>query len=112
VFVRFHRVLPVIDTKEDPVNPQIVNVFGPEELGKRARYSRPHTVHCGPGGVFVSCPEGADGNDGPGGMALLDHSTFEVTGQRETNGGDQYLAYDIWSHGCGTRTVATGTPSR
>jgi selenium-binding protein 1 len=32
---------------------------------------RPHTVHCGPGAVFVSCL-GGDGKEGPGGIALLD----------------------------------------
>ncbi len=103
----------VIDTKDDPVNPKIVNVFGPEELGKRASYSRPHTVHCGPGGLFVSCLGGADGNDGPGGVALLDHSTFEVTGQWETNRGDQFFAYDIWWHILHDVAVTSewGTPS-
>jgi methanethiol oxidase len=90
--------LYVLDTKDDPAHPKIVNVYGPEELGKRAGYSRPHTVHCGPGGLFVSCLGGADDSEGPGGVALLDHSTFEVTGQWETDRGDQYLAYDIWWH--------------
>ena len=69
---------------------RIVKVLGPEELGKRASYSRPHTVHCGPGGVFVSCL-GGDGAEGPGGVALLDPGTFEVAGQWETDRGDQYL---------------------
>src|SRR3954463_6315738 len=36
------------------------------------------TVHCGPGGIFVFALGGADGNDGPGGVALLDHDTFDV----------------------------------
>ena len=72
-------------------------MLGPEELGKRASYSRPHTVHCGPGGLFVSCL-GGNGEEGPGGVALLDHNTFEVTGQWEADRGDQYLAYDVWWH--------------
>jgi hypothetical protein len=49
-----------------------VKVLGPEELGKRANYSRPHTVHCGPGYLYVSCLGGGNGADGPGGVALLD----------------------------------------
>ena len=49
-----------------------------EELAAKAGYSRPHTVHCGPGGIFMSALGGANGNDGPGGVALLDHDTFEV----------------------------------
>ncbi|HUA40677.1 MAG TPA: selenium-binding protein SBP56-related protein [Streptosporangiaceae bacterium] len=89
--------LYVLDTREHPAAPQIVKILGPEELGKRASYSRPHTVHCGPGGVFVSCLGGGS-DEGPGGVALLDHSTFEVDGQWEADRGDQYLAYDLWWH--------------
>ena len=89
--------LYVFDTRPNPSEPSVVKVLGPEELGKRAGYSRLHTVHCGPGAVFVSCL-GGDGAEGPGGIALLDHSTFEVAGQWEADRGDQYLAYDVWWH--------------
>jgi selenium-binding protein 1 len=41
---------------------------------------------------------GADGSDGPGGVALIDHDTFEVTGAWETDRGDQYFGYDVWWH--------------
>ena len=42
---------------------------------------------------------GAAGNgDGPGGVALIDHDTFEVTGAWESDRGDQYFAYDVWWH--------------
>jgi methanethiol oxidase len=102
----------VLDTKETPDAPQIVKVLGPEELGKRASYSRPHTVHCGPGGLFVSCLGGGS-EDGPGGVALLDHNTFEVTGQWEADRGDQYLAYDVWWHIMHDVAITSewGTPS-
>src|ERR1017187_7335781 len=66
--------------------------------GIRASYSRPHTVHCGPGYLYVSCLGGAAGEEGPGGVALLDHATFDVLGQFEQDRGDQYLAYDVWWH--------------
>jgi selenium-binding protein 1 len=89
--------LYVLDTQPDPKAPQITQVLEADELAKRANYSRPHTVHCGPGGLFVSCLGGAT-EEGPGGVALLDHSTFEVTGQWEVDRGDQYLAYDVWWH--------------
>ena len=104
--------LYVFDTEANPAEPPIVKVLGPEELGKRASYSRPHTVHCGPGAVFVSCL-GGDGEDGPGGIALLDHSTFEVTGQWEADRGDQYLAYDVWWHVMHDVAITSewGTPS-
>jgi methanethiol oxidase len=72
--------LYVLDTQDNPAAPRIVKVLGPEELAKRAGYSRPHTVHCGPGGVFVSCL-GSGSDEGPGGVALLDPRTFDVTGQ-------------------------------
>ena len=89
--------LYVLDTKGNPAAPRIVKVLGPEELAKRAGYSRPHTVHCGPGALFVSCLGGGS-EEGPGGVALLDLGTFEVTGQWEADRGDQYLAYDVWWH--------------
>ena len=39
----------VLDTGPDPRQPQIVRTIEPEELAEKAGYSRPHTVHCGPG---------------------------------------------------------------
>ena len=69
-----------------------------EELAAKAGYSRPHTVHCGPGGIFMSALGGANGNDGPGGVALLDHDTFDVIGAWEHDRGEQFLAYDVWWH--------------
>jgi selenium-binding protein 1 len=41
---------------------------------------------------------GANGEPGPGGIALLDHDTFDVVGQWELDRGDQYYAYDLWWH--------------
>ena len=95
--IRSSRVY-ILDTKDTPTSPQVTRVLGPEELAKRAGYSRPHTVHCGPGYLYMSCLGGANGEDGPGGVALLDHATFDVTGQFERDRGDQYLAYDVWWH--------------
>ena len=68
------------------------------ELAERAGYSRPHTLHCGPDGVFLTCLGGAGQDDGPGGIALLDHNTFDVLRAWETDRGPQYLAYDAWWH--------------
>jgi methanethiol oxidase len=64
----------------------------------KAGYSRPHTLHCGPGGIFMSALGGANGNDGPGGVALLDHETFDVVGPWEADRGEQYFGYDVWWH--------------
>ena len=103
----------ILDTKENPTAPPVVKVIEPAELAKKAGYSRPHTVHCGPGGLYMSCLGGADGEDGPGGVALLDHDTFEVTGRWESDRGDQYLAYDLWWHLMQGVAVTSewGTPS-
>jgi selenium-binding protein 1 len=88
----------VMDTKPDPRNPQVVRTIEAEELAAKAGYSRPHTIHCGPGGIFVFSLGGANGDDGPGGVALLDHDTFDVVGPWEADHGDQYFAYDGWWH--------------
>jgi len=88
----------VLDTKPDPLTPSVVRTIEPEELAAKAGYSRPHTVHCGPGGIFMSNLGGANGNEGPGGVALIDHDTFEVKGAWESDRGEQYLAYDVWWH--------------
>jgi len=87
----------ILDTKPDPREPKIVKVIEPEEVMKRARYSRPHTVHCGPEGIYISALGASEGG-GPGGVFLLDCESFEVLGQWEVDRGPQYLAYDFWWH--------------
>src|SRR5438067_11111373 len=42
----------ILDTKPDPRQPRLVKVIEPQELMERAGYSRPHTVHCGPDGMY------------------------------------------------------------
>ena len=103
----------IIDIKDDPANPKIVKVLEAEELAKRAGYSRPHTVHCGPEGLYVSALGGADGRDGPGGIAILDHTSFDVLGRWEVDRGPQYFAYDAWWHLTQDVLVTSewGTPS-
>ena len=81
----------VLDTKPDPRNPKVVREITAEELAAKAGYSRPHTVHCGPGGIFMSALGGANGNDGPGGVALLDHDSFDVIGAWEHDRGRPVL---------------------
>ncbi|MFE3451318.1 selenium-binding protein SBP56-related protein [Nonomuraea sp. NPDC059194] len=102
----------ILDTK-DRVSPEIVKTIEPEELAGRAGYSRPHTVHCGPEGIYVSALGGADGQEGPGGIAILDHNSFEVLGRWEVDRGPQYLAYDFWWHISHDVLISSewGTPS-
>jgi selenium-binding protein 1 len=94
--IRSSRIY-VVDTKPDPRNPKVVRTISAEEIARRAGYSRPHTVHCGPEGIYVSALGSPDGN-GPGGIFLLDHFNFDVTGPWEADHGDQYLHYDFWWH--------------
>ena len=110
--IRSSRVY-VLDTKDDPASPAVVKVLQPGELAKRAGYSRPHTLHCGPEGLYLTCLGGANGEDGPGGVALLDHNSFEVLGRWEVDRGDQHFAYDMWWHIAHDVAVTSewGTPS-
>ncbi len=61
--------LHIIDTKNDPRNPKIVRVIEPEEIAEKAGYSRLHTTHCGPEGIYVNALGDANGNR-PGGNRL------------------------------------------
>jgi selenium-binding protein 1 len=87
----------VIDTKPDPRSPKVVRTIEPEEIAERSGYSRPHTIHCGPDAIYVSAL-GNPAGEGPGGLFLLDHETFDVLGRWEVDRGEQYLAYDFWWH--------------
>lgn len=103
--------ITILDIKENPVQPQVVKVIEPGELFERTGYARPHTVHCGPDGIYISALGNPEG-EGPGGIFILDHDTFEVLGRWEIDRADQYLHYDFWWH-LGYDTLITsewGTP--
>ena len=87
----------VLDTKPNPKKPKIVKVIEPQTLADRTGYSRPHTLHCGPDGIYVSAL-GAPNGDGPGGIFALDHYTFEPLGRWEVERGPQYFGYDFAWH--------------
>jgi methanethiol oxidase len=87
----------IVDTKPDPRQPKLVKTITAEEIAKKAGYSRPHTVHCGPDGIYVSALGSPDGG-GPGGIFVIDHESFEVKGRWEADRGPQQLAYDFWWH--------------
>ena len=109
--IRSSRV-SILDIEPDPAAPAVVKVLDGDELGKRSGYSRPHTVHCGPGAVFMSCL-GGYGEEGPGGIALLDQNSFDVQGAWEADRGDQFLAYDVWWHVMADVAITSewGTPA-
>jgi len=101
----------ILDTVPDPRQPRLVKLIEAEEIIRKTGYSRPHTTHCGPDGIYISALGNADG-DGPGGIFVLDPETFEIKGRWEKERGPQYLAYDFWWH-LGHDTMITsewGTP--
>jgi selenium-binding protein 1 len=102
----------VLDTKPDPRQPRLVKVIEPEEVAARSGYSRAHTSHCGPDGIYMNALGAPDG-DGPGGIFVLDHDDFSIRGPWEKERGPQRLSYDFWWH-LGHDTMITsewGTPN-
>jgi len=88
----------IVDTRPDPTQAKIHKVIEPEEVFKKTGYSRPHTVHCGPEGIYVSTLGGGgeDGTDGPPGVFIMDCETFDILGRWEIDRGPQKLHYDFW----------------
>ena len=102
----------ILDTKADPNQPKMMKVIEPEEFIRKTGYTSPHTIHCGPDGIYGSALGSASG-DGPGGIFLMDANTFELKGAWERDRGPQNLAYDFWWH-LGHDTLITsewGTPN-
>ena len=87
----------VFDVKPDPRNPKLVRTIEAEEIASRTGYSRPHTLHCGPDGIYVSAL-GSPSGDGPGGIFVVDCESFNVLGRWELDRGPQHLHYDFWWH--------------
>ena len=102
----------ILDVKHDPRQPKLVKVIDPEVVADRTGYAAPHTVHCGPEGIYLSALGAPDGN-GPGGIFIMDPETFDIRGSWEIERGSQKLAYDIWWHlGLDTMVTSTwGTPN-
>ena len=102
----------VLDTKGDPRQPEIVKVIEADEVARKTGYSRSHTVHCGPDGIYVSALGNPQG-EGPGGIYVVDHENFEVKGAWERDRGPQELAYDFWWHLGHDRVITSewGTPN-
>jgi selenium-binding protein 1 len=102
----------VLDTKPDARNPQLIKVIEGEEVMRATGYAAPHTVHCGPDGIYLNALGSVDGN-GPGGIFMLDHETFQLQGKWEAERGAQYLSYDFgWHLGYDTMVTSEwGTPN-
>ena len=85
---RSHLIVPgfrssrihILNVADDPRRPRVEKVIEPEELVAKTGYTRPHTVHCMPGGnVVVSMLGDADGN-GACGFAVLDATDVRAEG--------------------------------
>ena len=94
--IRSSRIY-IVDTEPDPRRPTIAKIIQPEEVVRKTGYSRPHTVHCGPEGIYISTLGGsaADGSGIPG-VFIMDCESFEIRGQWEIERGPQKLHYDFW----------------
>jgi selenium-binding protein 1 len=102
----------ILDTKPDPSKPRLAKVIEAKEVAERTGYSRLHTTHCGPDGIYMNALGAPDGN-GPGGIFIIDQETFAIRGVWEQERGPQHLAYDFWWH-LGHDTMITsewGTPN-
>jgi selenium-binding protein 1 len=109
--LRSSRIM-ILDTKPDPHSPKVVKTISAAELAEKTGYSRPHTSHCGPDGIYMSALGAPDGG-GPGGIFVMDPETFELKGAWEEDHGPQVLSYDFWWH-LGYDTLITsewGTPN-
>src|SRR5438046_9970623 len=73
-------------------------IIEPEEIFRKTGYSRPHTVHCGPEGIYVSTLGGGgkNGTDGPPGIFIMDCETFDILGRWESDRGPQKVNYGFW----------------
>src|SRR3954447_11242556 len=101
----------IVDVKDDPRAPKLVKTIEADEIARKAGYSRPHTVPCGPAGIYAPALGNPEGK-GPGGVFLLDHDDYSVKGDWAVDRGPQHLAYDVWWN-IGYDTVLTsewGTP--
>jgi methanethiol oxidase len=101
---RSHLIVPgfrssrlhIVNVGDDPRRPRIEKVIEAHELLDATGYTRPHTVHCMPGGNVVISMLGDRDGGGAGGFAVLDAATFELKGRWENGGETPPFNYDFW----------------
>jgi hypothetical protein len=59
--------------------PPSQNVIEPDDPARKAGYSRPHTSHCGPEGIYMNALGNPEG-DAPGGIFRLDGESLDAKG--------------------------------
>ena len=80
----------VLDTKPDPRKPRMIKVIEAEEVNTRTGYSRPHTSHCGPDGIYMNAIGSRPTGEGPGGIFV--HGRRDVRDQRAMGVGSRSAA--------------------
>ena len=101
---RSHLIVPgfrssrihILNVADDPRRPWIEHVIEADELVEKTGYTRPHTVHCMPGGNVVISMLGDRDGGAAGGFALLDAASFELRGRWENGGPRPSFNYDFW----------------
>ena len=58
--------LSIVDTKPNPREPPPVKIIAPEEVKTRSGYTRHHTMHCRPSGIYISALGAQNGGDQAG----------------------------------------------
>ena len=103
----------IVDTKPDPKK------AADRQSDRTGNAGRPHRLRVAAHASIAARKESTParsappGGDGPGGIFVIDHDSFDILGKWELDRGPQYLAYDFWWH-LGLDTVITsewGTPN-
>ena len=89
----------VLDTEPDPRQPTLVKTIDAQDSVRKGRLLPPAHPALRTRRGLPHLLGGAEGDDdGPGGIALLDHETFDVLRAWETDRGPQHFHYDAWWH--------------
>ena len=94
--IRSSRIY-IVDTKPDPTQAKVHKPIEPEETFRKTGYSRPHTAHCGPEGIYVSTLGGV-ARTGPKVRPAYSSSTVKPSRSSDPSidRGPQKLHYDFW----------------
>jgi selenium-binding protein 1 len=90
-----------VDVKTDPRAPALFKTLTAEEIGAKTGLGLPHTSHCAPTEIIVSCLGSPKTAEGPGsasgnGYLSIDPVTLEINGRWEAKDSRQDFGYDFW----------------
>ena len=88
----------IFDTHPDPRHPQLVKTIEAEEIANKTGYSRPHTLHCGPDGIYCSALGDLSTVTAPVEFLLLTARRLKCAGAGRSSADRSILAYDFWWH--------------